>query len=633
MFDYVRNNKRFMQLILAVIVLPFALWGVDSYVRTGNTDDVATVGGTPISMGEFQQALREQQERLRPQLGGNVNQDLLDNPELRRNVLQNLIHQRLLLLHAGKSELGVSNEALASFITSVPALQEGGKFSRERYQALVAAQGMSIEMFETRVRQDLLMQQAMMAVSDGAVIGRMPADHWLTAQLEEREISEVVLRAEQYQSESKPDAAAIKRYYEENLAKFEKPEQVRVAYVVLSQEKLIETAKVDDAMLKAWYQSNEARYKQPEQRQASHILIRADKGASDADVQAARAKTDQILAELKAKPADFARLAKQHSQDPGSAEKGGDLGYFGRGMMVKPFEDAVYQLKENQISEVVRSDFGFHLIKLTGVRAERVRSLDEVRGEVITELRRQAGMKQYADAAEGFTNTVYEQSDSLQPVAEKYGLTVQESEWLSKGAQVSLPLSNPKLQQALFSDDAVKNRRNTEAVEVGQNTLVSARVVEHRPAVIEPFEAVAGMIEKMLAREAAVVRAAAVGQGQLDKLKKGEKIDLAWASPRMVSRLHAPGLSPDAQAAVFKATTGGSLPAFVGAKVPGGFALYRISKVKPFAGDSEGEAAARAQALRQQYSQVVAQEELVGWLAALKQRFPVQVNAAALERK
>lgn len=632
MFDYVRNNKKFMQLVLALIILPFALWGVDSYVRTASTDDVATVGGTSVSMGEFQQALREQQDRMRPQLGGNVNPELLDNPELRRNVLQNLIHQRLLMLHAGKSQLRVGDELLVNFITSVPALQENGKFSRERYQALVAAQGMSVEMFEARVRQDLLMQQAMMAVGDGAVSGRMPADHWLSAQLEEREISESILRAEQYQGESKPDAAAVKRYYEENRVKFEKPEQVRVAYVVLSQEQFIQTAKVDEAAIKAWYQSNEARYKQPEQRKASHILLRADKGAPDADVQAARAKAEQILAELKAKPADFARLAKQHSQDPGSAEKGGDLGFFGSGMMVKPFEEAVFALKENQISEVVRSDFGFHLIKLTGVRPERVRSLDEVRGEVVAELRRQAGMKQYADAAEGFANTVYEQPDSLQPAAEKYGLTVQESEWLTKGEQVVMPLSNTKLQQALFSEDAVKNRRNTEAVEVGPNKLVSARILEHRPAVVEPFAAVAGVIEKMLAREAAIVRAAAVGQGQLDKLKKGEKTDLTWGSPRVVNRMHAPGLSPAAQAAVFKAATV-TLPAYAGANVPGGFALYRISKVKAFAGDSEGETAARAQALRQQYGQVIAQEELVGWLAALKQRFPVQVNAAALERK
>jgi peptidyl-prolyl cis-trans isomerase D len=633
MFDLVRNNKKFIQIVLALIVLPFALWGVDSYVRSSDaTNSVATVGGTPIVLGEFQQSLREQQDRLRPQLGGNANQALLDSPELRRSVLENLINQRLLALYAAKSKLSVSDEMLAGFITSVPSLQENGKFSRERYQAVVAAQGMSVEMFEARVRQDLLMQQAMMAANDAALIGNLPLSRWLQAQLEEREISETVLRAESYLNESKPDATAIKRYYEENRARFEKPEQVRVAYLVLSQDKLTENAKVSDEAIKSWYQSNEARYKQPEQRQASHILLRIEKNATEAQVQAAQAKIEQVLAQLKANPADFAKLAKQISQDPGSAEKGGDLGYFGHGMMVKPFEDAVFALKENQISDVVRSDFGFHLIKLTGVRPERVRPLDEVRSEIAAELKRQAGSRQYAEAAESFSNIVYEQSDSLKPAAEKFGLVVHESDWLAKGGMGGMPpFTNPKLMQALFSEDAIKHQRNTEAVEVKQHTLVAAHVLEHRPATVEPFESVAPAIEKLLAREAAAARAAEAGQAQLAKLQKGEKVDLKWGTARPVSRLHAPELSQDARTAVFNASAH-DLPTFAGAKVPGGYALYRIAKITPYV-EGQGDAAARAQALRQQYGQVAAQEELVGWLAALKQRYPVTINNAALERK
>lgn len=632
MFDSVRNNKRIIQVVLAIIMLPFALWGVDSYVRnTGGGNEVASVGGTPISAGQFQQALREQQDRLRPQLGGN-SPELLESPQLRRGVLEELINQRLLALHAQKSKLMVSDAALVGFITAVPSLQENGKFSRERYQALVAAQGMSVEMFEAQVRQDLLQQQAMMAVGNAAVSGHVPAERWLAAQLEEREISEAVLRAEQFAAASKPDAAAIKRYYEENRPRFEKPEQVRVEYLVLSQEKMIEGAKVSDEEIKAWYQSNEARYKQAEQRQASHILIRADKNAPEAEVKAAQAKAEQLLAQLKAAPGDFAKLAKQYSQDPGSAEKGGDLGYFGRGMMVKPFEEAAFSLKENQLSDVVRSDFGFHLIKLTGVRPEQVRPLNDVRGEIVAELKRQAGSRQFAASAEEFGNIVYEQADSLKPAAEKYGLSIQASEWLAKGGQAVAPLTNPKLQAAIFSDDALKNKRNTAAIDVGTNTLVSARVVEHRPAALEPLEAVSGMIEKVLAREAAVAKASAAGQADLEKLNKGEKLDLTWSAARTVSRMHAPELSPEARSAIFAASTK-SLPVYVGAKTPTGHALYRIDKVKPYDSSAGDEAAARSQALRQQYGQVVAQEDLVGWLAALRQRYPVKINAEALERK
>jgi peptidyl-prolyl cis-trans isomerase D len=631
MFDLVRNNKKFIQLVLAFIMLPFALWGVDSYVRTGSSDGVATVGGTPIALGEFQQALREQQDRLRPQLG-NVSQDVLDSPEVRRGVLEELISQRLLALYASQSKLMVSDEALVRFITAVPSLQEDGKFSRERYQALVSARGMSVEMFESQVKRDLVMQQAMIPVGNAAVSGRIPSDSWLAAQLEEREVSETLLRAEQFAADSKPDAAAIKRFYDENRQRFEKPEQVRVEYLVLSQSKLIENAKPGDEEIKAWYKSNETRYKQAEQRQASHILIRADKSAPEADVKAGQAKAEQILAQLKANPADFAKLAKQHSQDPGSAEKGGDLGYFGRGMMVKPFEETVFSLKENQLSDVVRSDFGFHLIKLTGVRAEQVRPLAAVRDEIVAEMKRQAGTKLYAELAEGFANIVYEQSDSLKPAAEKYGLTIQASEWIAKGGQSVAPFTSPKLLQTIFSDDAIKSKRNTEAVDVGGNTLVSARVAEYRPAALEPLESVSNAIEKVLTREFAITQAGTVGQAHLDKLKKGEKVNLTWSAVRPLSRMHAPNLSAEARNAIFSVSTK-KLPAYVGANAPGGFALYRIDSVKPFDSAAGGDVASRSQALRQHYGQVIAQEDLMGWLAALRQRYPVTINTAALERK
>lgn len=632
MFDLVRGNQKFIQFVLALIILPFALWGVDSYVRSGGGDALATVDGTPISTNEFQQALREQQERLRSQMGSEVTQEMLESAEVRRAVLLELINQRLLAVHASKSKLRISDDALVSFISSVPSLQEDGKFSRERYQALVASQGMSIEMFESRVRQDILMQQPLMAVGNAAVAGRIPSARWLGAQLEERDVSMAMLRAEQFVPDAKPDTSAVKRYYDENRTRFEKPEQVRVEFLVLSQAKMIDQAKVAEEDIKAWYKANETRYKQPEQRQASHILLRVEKNATEADVKAAQAKAEQLLAQLKSNPGDFAKLAKQHSQDPGSTEKGGDLGFFGRGMMVKPFEDAVFALQENQLSDVVRSDFGLHLIKLTGVRAERAKPFEAVRAEIALELKRQAGAKQYAEAAESFANTVYEQSDTLKIAAEKFGLSVQQSDWVAKGGQVMPPLNHPKLMQVIFSDDAVKNHRNTEAVDVGGNVLVSSRVVEHRPAMLEPLESVAGVIEKILLRESAVARAEAEGTARLGKLQKGEKVDLAWGAARPLTRIQAQGLSEDARTAIFSISAK-ALPAYAGAKVPGGYALYRVEKVKPFDVSAGGDAAMRGAMLRQQYGQVVAQEEVAGWLNALKQRYPVTVNAAMLERK
>ncbi|MCX8017727.1 MAG: SurA N-terminal domain-containing protein, partial [Rhodocyclaceae bacterium] len=607
MFDLVRNNKKLVQLFLALIMLPFALWGVDSYVRMGGANDVAKVGKASISTAEFQQALREQQERLRPQLAGN--EELLNSPELRQSVLQELVNQKLLGQFASEAKLNVSDEALASFITAVPALQENGKFSRSRYEALVAAQGLSVEMFEARVRHDLLLQQPMLAVGQASYAGKLPVEHWLAAQLETRTISEVQLRAEQFAAQAKPDRDAIQRYYDENRARFEKPERVRVEYLVLSQDKLAENLKISDEELKAFYRSNEARFTQPEQRQASHILIRVDKNAPEAEVKAAQGKAEELLNQLKKNPAEFAQLAKAHSQDPGSAAQGGDLGFFGRGMMVKPFEEAVFSLKEGELSGLVRSDFGFHLIKLTAIRPAKVKPFEAVRGETAAELARQMAAKRYAELAESFANTVYEQPDSLKPAAEKYALSLQQSDWLAKGGQALPPFTHPKLMQAIFSDEAIKNRRNTEAIDIGGNTLVAARVIEHQPAAVEPLEAVAAVIEKALIREAGQARAVAEGQALLEKLQRDEKVALSWSAPREVSRMFAPNVPPSARAAIFAAPAR-NLPAYVGASLPGGYALYRIDKIQPFESGKAGDAAGRERALRQQYAQIVAQHEL-----------------------
>jgi peptidyl-prolyl cis-trans isomerase D len=632
MFDTVRNNKKIIQIVLALIILPFAFWGVESYVSGGGRgEDVAKVGSIGISQQEFQMSLREQQERLRPMLGGNVNPAMLDNPELRRAVLDTMINQHLLALNARKAKLIVSDAQLAEFIAAVPQLQENGKFSKARYEAVVASQGMSKEMFEARLRQDLAMQQAMAAVADAALPGRAAAERWIATQLEEREITEAMLRPEQYAAQVKLGADAVKTYYEANKKQFETPEQVKVEFVVLNQDKLAEQVTVADDEVKKAYQTQADRYKQPETRRASHILITAAKGAPEAE---AKAKAESLLAQLKKAPGDFEKLARDNSQDPGSATKGGDLDWFGRGMMVKPFEDAAFALKEGQVSELVRSDFGFHIIKLTGVRAERARAFDEVKGEIAAELKRQAAAKAYAESAEGFTNMVYEQADSLKPVIEKYKLVPRQSDWIVKNGAAVPPFTNAKLMAALFSDDALKNKRNTEAVEVASNTLVAARVLEHKPAALQSMESVQPTIEKILVRQEAAKLVAKDGAEKLTRLQKGEGVDLSWGTSRSVTRALAPQLSPDAVSAIFKApvSEGAKTPSYVGTQVPGGsYALYRIGAVKKFAASGAEPPAARA--LRQKYAQTVAEQELMAWIDALKARHEVTINKAAFEAK
>lgn len=630
MFDSVRNNKKIVQIILALIILPFAFWGVESYIgNMGGGKDLASVGDSKISLAEFQEALREQQDRLRPTLGGR-DPALLESPELRRAVLDNLVQRRLLDLHAGGMKLSVSNEQLVGFIASVPQLQENGKFSPQRYEQLIAAQGKSKSRFEYEVRHDMTIQQAIAAIGNASLAGRTTADRWLAAQLEEREVSDVVLRADAFVAQVKPAPDAIKAYYEANTKKFELPEQLRAEYVILSRDRLSEQTAVSDEEVKAWYAGHPERYKQPEERRASHVLITVGAKASDDELKAAEAKAADVLAQAKKSPGEFARLAKQYSQDPGSAPKGGDLEWFGRGAMVKAFEDAAFSMKEGQVSDVVRSDFGLHVIKLTGIRAERGRPLDEVRAEIAAELKAATAAGKYAEIAEGFSNTVYEQPDSLAPAAEKYKLTIQKSDWLRKGAAAPGPLGNAKLMAALFSDDAIKNKRNTEAVEVAPNVLVSARILEYKPAAQQPLETVEPTIARFLAHQEAAKLAAQEGEQKLARLNKGEKVELGWSKPHAVTKGMAGELPPDVLRAIFTADAA-KLPAYAGVPGAGGYVLFRISQVKRYA--AEGGETPQARALRGEYARLVAEEEMASWIASLRAKYPVEINQAVLDSK
>ena len=626
MFDAVRNNKRIVQVFLALITLPFAFFGVESYVRSvGTGDDVARIGDVKISQQQFQLALREQQERLRNQMGGQFDPKMLDVPQARQAILDDLVDQQLLILEAGKRKLYASDEVVRRTIAGIDAFKIDGKFSPERYEVALKAQGMTPAGFEARLRQDLTLQQLATAVGQSGLVARTVSDRILAMQTERRDVQEYRIGPDVFLDKVKLADDAAKKFYDENSRQFEVPEQAKAEFVVLSMETIGAQLTVSEAEAKAWFDGHRDRFVQPEERRASHILIASEKIGKDK----ARARAEALLQEIGKNPASFADLAKKNSDDPGSAAKGGDLGFFGRGMMVKPFEDATFLLKDGEISGIVESDFGFHIIKLTGIHAAKEKPFSEVRGEIEAELKKTAASRKFAEAAESFSNIVYEQSDSLKAAAEKFGLTVKQSEWLGRQANpANGPLANEKLLTALFAEDSVKNRRNTEAVEIGPNTLVAARIVDYKPAALQPFESVKVAIETMLRHQEAQALARKDGEARLEVLRKGED-KLAWGAVKRVSRLDHNVLPPAAVATVFRMETA-KLPAFAGAELPGnGFALFRLNKVE--AGEVLDEA--RKQAMLGQLANLEMQEEVQSYLAALRHRYKVEINKAALESR
>ncbi|MGB8146783.1 MAG: SurA N-terminal domain-containing protein [Azonexus sp.] len=626
MFDAVRNNKKIVQVFLALITLPFAFFGVESYVRNAGTGDaVARIGDVKISPQQYQQAMREQQDRLRAQLGGQFDAKMLDTPEARKAILDDLVDQQLLLLEANKKSLFASDEAIRQTIGSIDAFRVDGKFSPERYEAALRGQGMTPAGFEARLRQDLTLQQLATAVSQSGITARTVSDRILAMQTETRDIQEYRLPLDTFLDKVKLADGAAKKFYDDNSRQFEMPEQAKVEFVVMSMDAIAAALAITDGEVKAWYDGHKDRYQQAEERRASHILIGFEKLGKDK----ARAKAEEVLKEVRKNPAAFADLARKNSDDPGSAAKGGDLGFFGSGMMVKPFEDATFALKDGEISGIVESDFGFHIIKLTGIHAAKGKDLAEVRGEIEAELKKAAGSRKFAEAAEAFSNIVYEQSDSLKPAAEKFGLAVKQSEWLGRQVNpVNGPLANEKLLAAVFSEDSVKNRRNTEAVEIAPNTLVAARIVDYKPATLQPFESVKGSIETLLRRQEAQALARKDGEARLEAFRKGDD-NLGWGAVKSVSRLDPRQVPPPAVPTIFKMDAG-KLPAYAGVDLPGsGYALFKLVKLN--AGEALDDA--RKQALVRQLNTLEAQEEVHSYLAALRNRYKVEINTAALEAK
>ena len=631
MFDFVRKHTKTMMIVMFLLIIPsFVLFGIDGYSRMGDSDvAVARVGGTDITQTQWDRAHKAEADRIRASMP-NVDPKLLDSAEARYATLERLVRDQVLALAAKKARLMTSDGRLARYLQDDPGIaslrKADGKLDMERYRQLAANQGWTPEGFENNVRQDLSRQQIESGVRLSSFATPAPADVALNAFFEKREVQVRVFAPSDYATKVTPSEADLEAFYQANTTLFQAPEQADLEYVVLDIESVKKSIQVSEADLRSYYDQNSARLSGSEERRASHILINAPKTAPAAERQQAKSQADDLLKKVRSNPDSFVDIAKSQSQDTGSAAKGGDLEFFQRGAMVKPFEDAVFAMKKGDVSDVVESDFGYHIIKLTDIKTPKQRSFDELRSSIESDLKTQQAQRKYAEEAELFTNTVYEQADSLKPVADKLQLEIKTA---SKLRRESTPgatgvLANEKFLAAVFSPESVYKKRNTETIETAVSQLAAARVLVYSPARTLPL----GEVRELVRQRVIAARSAELAKKDgTDKLTqwKADPAKVSMPGAVVVSRDQSQGVSAQILATTLRADAA-TLPVLTGVDLGvAGYALVRIIKLVPRLEATQ----VTASQDRTQYAQWWAAAETQAYYATLKERLDVQMLVPA----
>jgi len=622
MLEAIRERTKgwLAKFILALITIPFALFGIDQYLQgAGSNVPIAKVNGDAITVQEFGNALQNLRNRLQSE--GQTDMSILERPELRQSVLDKLINDRLLYAEIKRAKFSISDEQLSQYITSMPEFAVDGKFSEELYYQLLTQNRLTLKEFESSIRQDLMAQQAREGIASLAYVPNAAFERSMKATLQEREVSVAEVRTSDFLEEINVEPSEVEGYYNQNSERFQVPEQVQLEFVLMSANTLLPKVQVTEDEVRRFYEENMDKFQGTEERRASHILIGFGLNPTAEAKEEARQKAQQVLEEVKSNPDNFAEFAEKYSQDPGSAQSGGDLGMFGRGVMVKPFEDAVFSMAPGAISELVESEFGYHIIKLTEISGEAV-TLESVAPQIRGELIYQKALAQFTENAEEFSNMVYEQSTSLEPAAEAFELEIQTTPWMSR-EDVARTFRSDRMRDLIFSDEVLKEGRNTEAVEVSPNSLMVARVKDYKPAAPRTFEEVKAGIEEFLRIEAATKLAVAKGEEALAALREGKEVkDLEWIPPVVIDRQNAQGLTDLVMRNAFKIKAD-SLPAYAGVEDPNkGYVLIQVTAVNERLPEDDDE----IQSAKLEMQNALATEYVEAYLKTLRAKGKVTIN-------
>ena len=627
MFESIRKHSKFIMILLFLLVIPsFVVVGINQNYFSETSKAVARVDGHDITQQDWDNAHRAESDRLRAQ-NPTMDAKLLDSPEARYATLDKLVRDRVLAAAATKMHLTTTDAQLVRTLRDIPAIaalkKPDGSLDAEAYKALLGSQGMTPEGFEANLRKEMALSQVLGSVSSTGFATEVQLKQAMDALYQRREVQVARFDAAAFASKVQPTEADLKAYYDGHTSLFLQPEEATVEYVQLDLAAVQAGITLSEDDLRTYYKENAARLAGPEERRASHILINATKDAPAAEREKAKAKAEELLAQVRKDPKSFAQVAKANSQDPGSAANGGDLGYFGHGAMVKPFEDAVFKMKEGDISDVIESDFGYHIVELTGIKAPKVPSFEEMRPKLEEDLKKQQAQRKFAEAAEAFSNGVYEQSDSLKSVADKFKLTIHKVEHVTRvpAADVQGPLANKRFLEALFSADSLEHKRNTDAVELAPSNLVAGRVLSYSAAHTLAMNEVGDKLKQLYVAHQSAELAKQEGKAKMAEWKA--KPDAAQLPAAVeVGRDQPKDLPREVLDAALRAPTN-ALPAWEGVDLGNaGYAVVKINRIAQ-------RPAAEPQVVEQQKSQFTqwaSMAEVMAYYEQLKKTFKVQIK-------
>jgi peptidyl-prolyl cis-trans isomerase D len=618
MFDFVRSHNRLLQIALGILIIPtFGIFGITSYMQTNEGSlSVASVDGRDITRADWDVQHRKDVDQIR-QRAPQVDLKLLDTPEAQRRSLDSLVRERVLAAAVDHERLTVSEDRALQYYQTSPEFAEPRAMTKDQRNAWLAVRGLTGDSLLRVISSRLSTEAAQQGV---AVSGFLPAaslksatDAWF----DQRDIQWQRFDAKDYAAKIQPTDAQVEAYYKAHSAEFFAPEQARIEYLVLEPAALTAQVKADPTLVQEYYKNNAVRYTTPEERSASYILAKVAPDATPADVAKAKALAEAQLAAARKNPAGFSDMAKKIPQDGGPLE-GGDLDFMRKGALGIPtLDEALFKMKQGEVSDIIRIDSGFQIVEVTGVRGGAVKSFDEVKGQIEDLLKQQESQKLFSSSAEKFTNTVYEQPDSLDAAAKAFQLTKQTATVArtpAPGAQG--PLASPKLLAAVFATDSIKAKHNTEAIEAGPSQLVSAHVVEYLPQRTRPLAEVRDQVVEAVRKAEAVAAARKDGDARIADAKKDAALVLGQAVT--VSRADRSGGVPQEVTLAALKVDLSKGPNVVGVALPdGSYAAIRVLKSSTHAPDAQWKDMAT-------YAYEEAESQAV--FDALKARYKVKYN-------